>query len=179
MKIAINCFEVNSGGQTECAQRRGCLSSVGAIPTRHLARSSRQLTKRRLRENETVVAFKTDESHADSASRQPIMRVNVEQPSKRPTRPPTFYVHRQNPGQDPHNQSAKTIISRYTIGVRPNVRRVEGIGLQWVQFPPGIWVAPAGSYRSDVRRKRNRRSLRDRRVAWRLGEPTGRNASER
>jgi hypothetical protein len=28
---------------------------------------------------------------------------------------------------------------------------------QWVQIPPGIWVAPAGSYRSDAGRKRNRR----------------------
>jgi hypothetical protein len=24
----------------------------------------------------------------------------------------------------------------------------KGVGLQWVQFPPGNWVAPAGSYRS-------------------------------
>jgi hypothetical protein len=30
----------------------------------------------------------------------------------------------------------------------PRVRRVEGVGLQWVQIPPGNWVAPAGSYRS-------------------------------
>jgi hypothetical protein len=59
------------------------------------------------------------------------------------------------------------------------VRRVEGVGLQWVQIPPGNWVAPAGSYRSDAGRKRNRRSLRDKRVARRLGESTGRNASER
>src|SRR5271157_3059442 len=27
-------------------------------------------------------------------------------------------------------------------------RTVSGVGLQWVQFPPGNWVAPAGSYRS-------------------------------
>ncbi|MGP0070025.1 MAG: Tn3 family transposase, partial [Isosphaeraceae bacterium] len=24
----------------------------------------------------------------------------------------------------------------------------KGVGLQWVQFPPGNWVAPASSYRS-------------------------------
>ena len=24
----------------------------------------------------------------------------------------------------------------------------KGVGLQWVQLPPGNWVAPAGSYRS-------------------------------
>ena len=41
----------------------------------------------------------------------------------------------------------------------------KGVDLQWVQFPPGNWVAPAGSYRSDEGRKRNRRSLRDKRVA--------------
>ena len=29
-----------------------------------------------------------------------------------------------------------------------DVRREKGVGLQWVQFPPGNWVAPAGSYRS-------------------------------
>jgi len=28
-----------------------------------------------------------------------------------------------------------------------DVRREKGVGLQWVQFPPGNWVAPAGSYR--------------------------------
>jgi hypothetical protein len=28
------------------------------------------------------------------------------------------------------------------------VRRTVGVGLPWVQFPPGNWVAPAGSYRS-------------------------------
>ena len=26
----------------------------------------------------------------------------------------------------------------------------EGVDLQWVQLPPGNWVAPAGSYRSDA-----------------------------
>jgi hypothetical protein len=31
---------------------------------------------------------------------------------------------------------------------RIRVCAVEGVGLQWVQFPPGNWVAPAGSYRS-------------------------------
>src|SRR5208337_3645362 len=28
-----------------------------------------------------------------------------------------------------------------------DVRREKRVGLQWVQFPPGNWVAPAGSYR--------------------------------
>ena len=28
------------------------------------------------------------------------------------------------------------------------LRRVKVLALQWVQFPPGNWVAPAGSYRS-------------------------------
>ena len=26
-------------------------------------------------------------------------------------------------------------------------REKKGVGLQWVQFAPGNWVAPAGSYR--------------------------------
>ena len=52
-----------------------------------------------------------------------------------------------------------------SLGVRPSVRRVKGVDLQWVQIPPGIWVAPACSYRSDAGRKRNRRSLRDKRAA--------------
>ncbi len=34
-------------------------------------------------------------------------------------------------------------------GVKLGVRRVEGVGLQQVKILPGIWVAPAGSYRSD------------------------------
>jgi hypothetical protein len=44
----------------------------------------------------------------------------------------------------------------------------KGVDLQWVQFPPGNWVAPAGpplADRSDEERKRIRRSLRDKRVA--------------
>ena len=28
------------------------------------------------------------------------------------------------------------------------MRREKVLDLQWVQFPPGNWVAPAGSYRS-------------------------------
>ena len=27
------------------------------------------------------------------------------------------------------------------------MRREKVLGLQWVQFPPGNWAAPAGSYR--------------------------------
>ena len=34
--------------------------------------------------------------------------------------------------------------SRY----QPLLCAVQGVGLQWVQFPSGNWVAPAGSYRS-------------------------------
>ena len=45
------------------------------------------------------------------------------------------------------------------------LRRVKVFNLQWVRLPPGTWVAPAVSYRSDPWRKRTRRSLRDRRVA--------------
>ena len=33
------------------------------------------------------------------------------------------------------------------VGSSP-VCTVKGVGLQWVQFPPGNWVAPAGSNRS-------------------------------
>ncbi len=41
------------------------------------------------------------------------------------------------------------------VGVRPGGRRVEGVGLERVQVPPGNWVAPARSYRSDGRASRN------------------------
>ena len=60
-----------------------------------------------------------------------------------------------------------------------DVRREKGVGLQWVQFPPGNWVAPAGSYRGGgggneiVGAFETDVSLR------RCSEPTGRNASER
>jgi hypothetical protein len=54
------------------------------------------------------------------------------------------------------------------------VRSVKVFNLQQVQILPGIWVAPAGSYRSDAGRKRNRRSLRDRRVA--IGDSASRQA---
>jgi hypothetical protein len=50
-------------------------------------------------------------------------------------------------------------------GVKLCVRRVKVFDLQQVKLLSGIWVAPAGSYRSDVGRKRNRRSLRDTWVA--------------
>ena len=33
-------------------------------------------------------------------------------------------------------------------GDAASVRREKVLGLRWVQFPPGNWVAPAGSYRS-------------------------------
>ena len=45
---------------------------------------------------------------------------------------------------------------------------------QWVQIPHGNWVAPAGSYRSDAGRKRNRRSLRD--ETGRFGDSASRQA---
>ena len=40
--------------------------------------------------DETVGAFETDGSHGDSASRQAVTRVNVEQASKRPMWTPTL-----------------------------------------------------------------------------------------
>jgi hypothetical protein len=43
--------------------------------------------------------------------------------------------------------------------------------------PPSGSLQPT-AIEATLTRKRNRRTLRDRPVAWRLGEPTGRNASE-
>ena len=53
----------------------------------------------------------------------------------------------------------------------------KGVDLQWLQFPPGNWVAPAGSHRSNEGRKRNHRSLRAIRVA--LGNSASRHAVAR
>ena len=50
---------------------------------------------------------------------------------------------------------------------------------QWVQFPPGNWVAPAGSYRSDGGGNETVGAFETDVSLWRCSEPTGRNASER
>src|SRR5438270_8417973 len=47
--------------------------------------------------NKTVGAFETDGSHGDSASRQAVTRVNVEQASKRLTWSPT--LHKEGEGR--------------------------------------------------------------------------------
>ena len=65
------------------------------------------------------------------------------------------------------------------LGVRPIVRREEGVGLQWVQFPPGNWVAPAGSYRGGGGGNEIVGAFETDVSPWRCSEPTGRNASER
>ncbi len=53
------------------------------------------------------------------------------------------------------------------------------LGLQWVQFPPGNWVAPAGSYRSGGGGNETVGAFETDVSLWRCSEPTGRNASER
>ena len=64
-------------------------------------------------------------------------------------------------------------------GVRPIVRSEKVLGLQWVQFPPGNWVAPAGSYRSGGGGNETVGAFETDVSLWRCSEPTGRNASER
>jgi len=64
-------------------------------------------------------------------------------------------------------------------GVRPSVRSEKVLGLQWVQFPPGNWVAPAGSYRSGGGGNETVGAFETDVSLWRCSEPTGRNASER
>ena len=66
----------------------------------------------------------------------------------------------------PLSELRNLTISSFLDGVSLCVRHVKVFNLQWVQIPSGIWVAPAGSYRSDARRKRTRRSLRDKCVAF-------------
>src|SRR5271157_718176 len=58
-------------------------------------------------------------------------------------------------------------------------RTVSGVGLQWVQFPPGNWVAPAGSYRSGGGGNETVGAYETDGSQWRLGEPTGRNTRKR
>ena len=64
-------------------------------------------------------------------------------------------------------------------GVRPSVRREKGVGLQWVQFPPGNSVAPAGSSRSGGGGNETVGAFETDVSLWRCSKPTGRNASER
>ena len=59
------------------------------------------------------------------------------------------------------------------------VVRVQGVGLQWVQFPSGNWVAPAGSYRSGGGGDKTVGAFETNASLWRCSEPTGRNVSER
>ena len=68
---------------------------------------------------------------------------------------------------------------RSFLGVRPIVRSEKVLGLQWVQFPPGNWVAPAGSYRSGGGGNETVGAFETDVSLWRCSEPTGRNASER
>jgi hypothetical protein len=42
--------------------------------------------------------------------------------------------------------TVRTVLGGFAVSAF--VCAVKGVGLQWVQFPPGNWVAPAGSYRS-------------------------------
>jgi len=56
---------------------------------------------------------------------------------------------------------------------------VIGVGLQWVQVPPGNWVAPAGSYRSGGGGNETVEASETNVLCKQGGEPTGRNASER
>ena len=59
-------------------------------------------------------------------------------------------------------------------GVSLCVRRdpVSGVGLQWVQIPPGNWVAPAGSYRSERGGNETVEAFETNGPLWRLGELT-------
>ena len=56
---------------------------------------------------------------------------------------------------------------------------VSGVGLQWVQVPPGNWVAPAGSYRSGGGGNETVEAFETTGRLGRLGEQAGRNGSER
>ena len=64
-------------------------------------------------------------------------------------------------------------------GDAASVRREKVLGLQWVQFPPGKWVAPAGSYRGGGGGNETVGAFETDVSPWRCSEPTGRNASER
>jgi hypothetical protein len=64
-------------------------------------------------------------------------------------------------------------------GYSPECAPWKGVDLQWVQFPPGNWVAPAGSYRSDGGGNETVGAFETDVSLWRCSEPTGRNVSER
>ena len=55
----------------------------------------------------------------------------------------------------------------------------KGVGLQWVQLPPGNWVAPAGSYRSGGGGNEAVGAFETHVSLRRCSEQAGRNASER
>jgi hypothetical protein len=55
----------------------------------------------------------------------------------------------------------------------------KGVGLQWVQFPPGKLVAPASSYRSGGGGNKTVGAFETMRRFWRCSEQAGRNLSER
>ncbi len=78
-----------------------------------------------------------------------------------------------------HISAAGPIRYGVLLGVRPIVRSEKVLGLQWVQFPPGNWVAPAGSYRSGGGGNETVGAFETDVSLWRCSEPTGRNASER
>jgi hypothetical protein len=75
------------------------------------------------------------------------------------------------------------------IGRLRGVRRLRGVklccapwkvvDLQWVQFPPGNWVAPAGSYRSGGGGNETVGAFETDVSPKRCSEQAGRNASER
>ena len=56
--------------------------------------------------------------------------------------------------------------------VRPIVRSEKVLGLQWVQFPPGNWVAPAGSYRSGGGGNETGGAVVATEASWRRCDPT-------
>src|SRR5208337_4083980 len=75
---------------------------------------------------------------------------------------------------------ARTYVGeRRILGQAPSVRREKVLGLQWVQFPSGNWVAPAGSYRSGGGGNKTVGAFETDVSLWRCSEPTGRNARER
>ena len=55
----------------------------------------------------------------------------------------------------------------------------KGVGLQWVQFPPGKLVAPASSYRSGGGGNKTVGAFETNVSPWRCSEQAGRNLSER
>ena len=60
--------------------------------------------------------------------------------------------------------------------VRLCVRRAKVFDLQQVKLLPGIWVAPAGSYRSDDGGNETVGAFETDGSLWRLSEPAGRNS---